>query len=120
MDVRLADKMKYVVDPFFELTKMPFSLLDIPGVSKELRKAFDIVLDIKITGKEATIALLLASGFSYEYIAKLTKTGKDTVTNHKTSIFSKIHKLHTPETLAMFDPRIFLVLLVNRLLNQLK
>ena len=79
------------------------------------------MLDIELTVQQARVALLIASGFSYDYIAEILKIEKTSVTNHKTDVFAKIVKLHeNHKNLSRFDTRSLLILLVQRLLNQSK
>ena len=119
MAVRIADSVKFVNDPYFELTNLPLAMIDLPQISKELQKAFDIILDIDLTIHQARISLLIASGFSYDYIATILKLAKPTVSNHRSRIWTKIQDLHKePENNSRFDTRTMLTLLVNRLLNQ--
>lgn len=121
MGIRMADQVKFVIDPYFEITALPLAMIDLPSISKELQKAFDVILDIDLTIHQARVSLLIASGFSYDYIAEILKTHKSTVSNHRSSIFAKILTLHTkPENNSRFDTRTMLTLLVFRLLNQSK
>ncbi len=119
--IRTADQAEFIIDPYFELTKLPLALMDLKAIPRELQKGFDTILEIKLTIRQARIALLIASGFSYDYIAELLKIDKSTVSNHRSHIFTKILELHDePKNVSRFDTRTLLVLLVNRLLNQSK
>ena len=121
MAIRIADSTKFVNDPYFELTQLPLAMIDLPAISKELRKGFQIILDIDLTIHQARLSLLIASGFSYDYISEILKIDKSTVSNHRSNIFAKLQDLHIdPENNSRFDTRTMLTLLVNRLLNQLR
>ncbi len=117
--IRIADQTKFVIDPYFELTSIPLAFLDLKAIPKELKKSFDVILEIDLTIHQSRIALLIASGFSYDYISEILKIDKTTVSNHRSNLFAKVLELHTePINVSRFDTRTLVTLLVIRLLNQ--
>jgi hypothetical protein len=121
LSIRTADQVNFVNDPYYEMTHLPLALIDLKDIPKELKKAFDVILEVDLTIAQSRVALMIASGFSYDYISEILKITPSTTQNHRSAILTKIQKLHVePENNSRFDTRVLLTLLVNRLLNQIK